>query len=491
MSKLYDLLSTIIGKLNVSVKTEVQALDDAQKAQARTNIGAGSVDVASASVGQIIKVKAVDASGKPTQWEAADPLELDTSLSNSAKAAPADAVGEIEEQAAMAAHAAIIAGEGALVTPFAENFQKVMAGEGIVDYIVHLSDKVPTISDLENGYSIVFCSIFESGDGFLSGMWCDAFEIPPKALDEELFGAFTFDIGDGAIMLGEILVIAPYDNYVFNDILIPKKGIWAPVDINAIRINGYSFSEGAEESSGDDLYFGSAKVVDNVLTWDGDTTGLETLDSSLGEGIEFYRLTSVAPSLTELQNGGTITGFVGDVIDEIVFTADDIDSDVDMHLVLNVVFVITAAIIIDDGDNGVITIEPGIYALKNDNNSAYISGLSINGYTFPEETSGAVSIPDAHILYIDAPNFSTNPYLYKTADTSVESNRITVAELRAMVNSGIKINIYAELDDGALWYHSAITTAFGASYGLVWFFSGSFIVAYTAEYATDETEVSE
>lgn len=489
MSKLYDLLSTIIGKLNVSVKTEVQALDDAQKAQARTNIGAGSVDVASASVGQIIKVKAVDASGKPTQWEAADPLELDTTLSDSAKAAPADAVGKIEGQAAMAAHAAIIAGEGALVTPFAENFQKVMAGEAVVDYIVHLSDKVPTISDLENGYSIAFGSIFESGDGFLSGMWCDAFEIPPKALDEELFGAFTFDIGGGAIMLGEIIFIAPYDNYVFNDIIIPKKGIWAPVDINAIRINGYSFSEGAEESSGEDLYFGSAKVVDNVLTWDGDTTGLDGVDGT-------WRTTSVAPSLAELQNGGTITFVNGDATEEIAFTADEvavIDAEVipgletPYYVVGELVCVLPETVTFPDG----IKLTPGIYAVKNDNTSAYVSALSINGYTFPEETSGAVSIPDAHILYVDAPNFPTNPYLYKTADTSVESNRITAAELQSIVNSGIKINIYAELDDGALWYHSAITTAFGASYGLVWFFNGSFIVAYTAEYATDETEVSE
>ena len=40
MSKLYDLLYTMIGKLNSSVKTTAQTLTDAEKTQARANIGA-------------------------------------------------------------------------------------------------------------------------------------------------------------------------------------------------------------------------------------------------------------------------------------------------------------------------------------------------------------------------------------------------------------------------------------------------------------------
>ena len=40
MSKLYDLLYTMIGKLNSSVKTTAQVLTDAEKTQARANIGA-------------------------------------------------------------------------------------------------------------------------------------------------------------------------------------------------------------------------------------------------------------------------------------------------------------------------------------------------------------------------------------------------------------------------------------------------------------------
>lgn len=42
MSATKDLLDKIIGKLNASVKTEAQTLTEAQKAQARTNVGAAS-----------------------------------------------------------------------------------------------------------------------------------------------------------------------------------------------------------------------------------------------------------------------------------------------------------------------------------------------------------------------------------------------------------------------------------------------------------------
>lgn len=42
MSKLYDLLYSLIGKVNKSVKTEAQVLTEEQKTQARANIGAMS-----------------------------------------------------------------------------------------------------------------------------------------------------------------------------------------------------------------------------------------------------------------------------------------------------------------------------------------------------------------------------------------------------------------------------------------------------------------
>ena len=57
-----------------TVKTVSQVLTDEQKTQARTNIGATdiSLGLTGASAGQIIRIKSVDESGMPTEWEAAD-----------------------------------------------------------------------------------------------------------------------------------------------------------------------------------------------------------------------------------------------------------------------------------------------------------------------------------------------------------------------------------------------------------------------------------
>lgn len=44
MSKLYDLLYSVINKVNKSIKTETQVLTEEQKTQARANIGAMSSD---------------------------------------------------------------------------------------------------------------------------------------------------------------------------------------------------------------------------------------------------------------------------------------------------------------------------------------------------------------------------------------------------------------------------------------------------------------
>ena len=61
-------------ELDKTVKTTAQALTDEQKTQARTNIGATdiSLGLTGASAGQIIRIKSVDESGMPTEWEAAD-----------------------------------------------------------------------------------------------------------------------------------------------------------------------------------------------------------------------------------------------------------------------------------------------------------------------------------------------------------------------------------------------------------------------------------
>lgn len=61
-------------ELDKTIKITEQTLTDEQKSQARTNIGATdiSLGLTGASAGQIIRIKSVDESGMPTEWEAAD-----------------------------------------------------------------------------------------------------------------------------------------------------------------------------------------------------------------------------------------------------------------------------------------------------------------------------------------------------------------------------------------------------------------------------------
>ena len=53
-----------------------------------------SLGISSASVGQIVKIKAVDSNGKPTEWEAVDMPEIDSTLTLEGKAADAKATGD-------------------------------------------------------------------------------------------------------------------------------------------------------------------------------------------------------------------------------------------------------------------------------------------------------------------------------------------------------------------------------------------------------------
>ena len=96
-------IAAAIAAKNEVIAQQGTSLDEV--AEVLGTKAAGGTDISlgltSAAVGQIIKVKAVDESGKPTAWEAADmpsgggsAVELDTTLTQSGKAADAKAVGD-------------------------------------------------------------------------------------------------------------------------------------------------------------------------------------------------------------------------------------------------------------------------------------------------------------------------------------------------------------------------------------------------------------
>lgn len=74
-------LNAAIATVNEAVLYTEQTLSNPQKRQARKNIGATDISLGvTATVGQTIKVKAVDADGKPTAWEAVDMATGDTEV---------------------------------------------------------------------------------------------------------------------------------------------------------------------------------------------------------------------------------------------------------------------------------------------------------------------------------------------------------------------------------------------------------------------------
>lgn len=74
MARNSENIAGAISAVNNIVSTQTEALAQIKKNLAKKAAGATdiSLGITSAAVGDIVKVKAVDASGKPTEWEAAD-----------------------------------------------------------------------------------------------------------------------------------------------------------------------------------------------------------------------------------------------------------------------------------------------------------------------------------------------------------------------------------------------------------------------------------
>jgi hypothetical protein len=115
----------------------------------------------------------------------------------------------------------------------------------------------------------------------LSGANAFTFEILPKAMDEEVFAQAVMELGDSIIVFESVLIV-PSDQYVFSlseteTVTFPKKGIYVPPGITALRINGYSFSGGSKKGA-HKLYISPTATVkylhktadtennDNILT---------------------------------------------------------------------------------------------------------------------------------------------------------------------------------------------------------------------------------
>ena len=271
----------------------------------------------------------------------------------------------IGQLAKKAVHAGISANSNALNTSFMENYLKVANGEAVLDQFIHLSDKVLTMSDLEKGFVISMSEPLEDVDGFASGALVDVMEMPPKAMNEELFTTMVEEM-NGMIAIAGACFVVPTDNFTLEGITFPKKGIWAPFYVTSLLVHGYNFNDGAG-----DLLVEIEDVINlgDTLTWDGNTAGRDIIgDPSMG----WIKISDQVITVADCANGGTITLSTGEVNE---FTANDIREDTTGFSIGYAVayFNIPA--------NANVNASSGIYFLAGDD-GGYVASIKINGFNF-------------------------------------------------------------------------------------------------------------
>lgn len=140
-----------------------------------------------------------------------------------------------------------------------------------------------------------------------------------------------------------------------------------------------------KNNSTGELPFGETTVLDDTITWDGNTDGLYPVMGLL------YRVSSATPTLDDMQNGGTIKTFTPDGEMSVEFTGEHVMDVETVGIGTNAIIIqadeaaLPVFIATQDGatiiaDETIISIEKaGIYFSSAD--GAYISYFAINNYT--------------------------------------------------------------------------------------------------------------
>lgn len=410
MSILYDLLDKMIGKINSCVKTvngvapdasgnvEVaggsgegggggtpnavqyvpQTLTDAQKTQARTNIGAGV------------------------------PVTIDSSLTTTGAAADAKTVGDrfsaVNENLDMAIMSGPLMQDGALTW------------NGVIgdrEYVVAMQEGPMLVALVRVSEDVVNVT-----EALLETPVLQAFGILESVPFQEVFPVPLSPMGGGAYAT-EGFFLVPSDNFVLPGgempIVFPKAGVYTmlisfsdgvislPMQWGAgLWIPGYSFSSGGGGAS---KYFEkttSIKHVGDTLTWDGEIGGrvygeATTSNDQFTSTTRFVKVSDITPSMEEIADAAdaqmTINNGSGE--DEVYgsLTTEEFDGgmgysiggvpiDGSSSIILKMIHVVSAAPVTI---SGVTLSEPGVYFLDSYLNGSrwiYTASFTIPGYDF-------------------------------------------------------------------------------------------------------------
>lgn len=461
-----------------------QTLTDEQKVQARTNIGAGTSN-----------------------------LELDENLTDSTKAAPANAVGNMKSDIIQNSIAHFMFDNTALKSHVDIEYILSLYESGvdlpdnyIIDmeqelFLVHLSDKTPTYNDLLKGIKLGI-SFNETDYIFL------------EALVEEQISEVAFQEGELLIILPSFIVV-PYDNFQVTENIYLKKGIYSQTS-GVLQINDYDFNTIKQESLPEHLQFGETKTTSNILTWDGNLSGHEYTESDFNGATAYTcKISDVAPTYEDFMKGFTITSTDGTNVENRIVEPNNTES-VQINDKGYICIELISIIVVPEDDGN---LSKGTYFLRMEQDGAalYVNSLQINNYNF--ETTTFKTIDEKYLptsyggsivrysLNLDEfSNYETNSYAYLYqygSDTTMGSNRITKEQLASVIDSGknIQLHLDASLEDVSqglklnyVFYPTLIATSFmSANYGIILILDATgekTMSIYTAEYepTTSTTE---
>lgn len=251
-----------------------------------------------------------------------------------------------------------------------------------------VSDEVPTLEQLQTGGTVTFT---ENGAEKVTSNYPEG-DIAVMTLGSTNGAAVIFNgltlvavaFEDGATVLGNTLDEKGI-YFVQNDMVITHSLTikdYPAVGINPIPVDYLPESHQFYETS----------TSTDVLTWDGNTDGLESVTDQL------YRVSGAVPTLEDLQNGGTCIVNLSGVENTMEFTSDNVtDTGTGVIIVADFVFIVTA----DGADlEGIAFPKAGIYFgkadLDEDGTIDYVSKLTINGYTFK-----STEIKKLHSKYLE------------------------------------------------------------------------------------------
>jgi hypothetical protein len=342
---------------------------------------------ATAKVGQTVRVTAVDDTGKPTAWEAAD-LNVEVGVSS---------WNDLPDRPVVMAGGDTLTWDG--------NTDGLLC---VMDTMYKVSDAVPPIEHIAaNSVTVRYpdgqerkfeftdsnIQIYDTNAGFPAGFT----QINLTASDDQDLGVFTI-VGEDFV--GVDLMGASFPEA---GVYVYPNEYFTPVSLTIPGFTGFATEkfdpaylyqsdwEQTDEAAPDFVKnkpFGETVVMGDTLTWDGNTEGLMRVE---GEGgfLVLYKVSNATPSIEDFASGASYdaTGPDGNP-DTTELTADDIESLIDGIILVDMVIVVheNAANVELEDMGGLSFPEPGTYFASSADGS-YTSSLTIPGYTgFPAKT---------------------------------------------------------------------------------------------------------